>query len=142
MDEPFDLSKFLEIAPENLKSKELTEVCDTALEVLPPIEAVEYEKLTVIVNAAMDQLIDRVQYGEKKVNPFTQEVLRLPLTSSALVSAIKLMSERRDITRARLRISGKIDQGQAIMDLLTALQTRAPTQSVIDGELVEQSNHD
>lgn len=142
MDEPFDLSKFLEIEPENLKSKALTEVCNTALEVLPPIEAIEYEKLTAIVNSAMDQLIDRVQHGEKKVNPFTQEVLRLPLTSAALVSAIKLMSERRDITRARLRLSGKIDQGQAITDLLTALQTRAPAQSVIDGELVEQSNHD
>lgn len=111
------------------------------LEIRSEVDEVHLDKLTQIVDSALDEILDRVKYGDKLLNRMTGETARMPLRANVLNNIIKTLMDRHDISRARIKLKAN-KTSDNMSELIAALKGSSRGITVIDGELLDRGDED
>lgn len=119
--------------------KEKTELVEARRGELIPnvdIDQEHLDKLNVIINTALDELVDRVKHGERILNRLTGEEDRQPVKAKVLNDIVKTLFERQDVSRARIRLKNSATSSN-MAELVAALKGAGREYEVIDAELMD-----
>jgi hypothetical protein len=104
------------------------------------IDQVHFDKLTTIIDAALDAMLQRVTKGDP-VMDFAGNTHYKPIKAATLNLTLKILMERQDIARARIKLA-KGHTDDRMSELLAALQGSSRDIIDIDSELVQNGTTD
>lgn len=106
------------------------------------IDRIHLDKLNTIIDIALVELLDRVQFGDKVPNRLSvDECMRVPVKAKVLNDIVKTLFDRHDVSRARIKV-GRSATASNMNELIAALKGSGREATIIDAELLDRGDGD